>query len=185
MDEIVTINVSVDLSQGKNKKYDLAKREISPEKLSQHAFSFAFGFREIIDLITDPQKIDQIMNCEQVATILSLVDEILLKSLIYEEMEQEELKKYITEHDLIKLFRMIDETEQEAIWKEYNTYNVKRIGKEEFINEVKEIKDTFIQFRYCFEMKGFALKQRFLKEFTNALLHYCKEKRTIRLTGGQ
>ena len=31
MDEIVTINTIVDLSQGNNQRFDLAKGEISPE----------------------------------------------------------------------------------------------------------------------------------------------------------
>ena len=57
MDEIVTINTIVDFSQGNNQRFDLAKGEISPEKLAQHAFSFAYGFKDIINLITDPQKI--------------------------------------------------------------------------------------------------------------------------------
>lgn len=183
MDEIVTINTIVDLSQGNNQRFDLAKGEISPEKLAQHAFSFAYGFKDIINLITDPQKIDQIMHCEQIASIISLVDEILLKSLIYEGMKQEDLKKYIVEHDLYKLFQMIEENEQEALMEEYNKISKEPIEREGYLQGIAEIKDTFCQFRYCFELKGFALKQHFLLQFSKSLFNYCKEKRTVRTNG--
>ena len=183
MDEIVTINTIVDLSQRKNQRFDLAKGEISPEKLAQHAFSFAYGFKDIIDLITDPLKIDQIMNCEQIASIISLVDEILLKSLIYEGMKPEDLKKYIIEHDLYKLFQMLERNEQEALLEEYNKISKKPIEREAYLQGIEEIKVTFSQFRYCFEMKGFTLKQRFLLEFSKSLFNYCREKRTIKTNG--
>ena len=47
--------------------------------------------------------------------------------------------------------------------------------REGYLQGIAEIKDTFSQFRYCFELKGFALKQRFLLQFSKSLFNYCKE----------
>ena len=51
-------------------------------------------------------------------------------------------------------------------------------------NTCKElIKDTFKQLRYCFELKGFAVKLRFLVEFSKSLMKYCMEKKNIKSEG--
>ena len=78
---------------------------------------------------------------------------------------------------------MINRNEQEALLEEYNKISRKPIEREAYLQGIEEIKDTFSQFRYCFELKGFALKQRFLLEFSKSLFSYCKEKRTIRTNG--
>ena len=71
---------------------------------------------------------------------------------------REDLKKYIMEHDLYKLFQMIEVNEQEALLEEYNRISKEPIERETYLQGIEEIKDTFSQFRYCFELKGFALK---------------------------
>ena len=92
MDNLDAFEVVVVFFQANNERFDFSKDNITPEELARRAYFFALGFSKIIDLITDCHNIDQILYCEQVATVLSLVDEVLLKSLIYQGMKPEELR---------------------------------------------------------------------------------------------
>lgn len=157
--------------QKDNRKYDIRNKEITPDRLAHKALDFAHGFHKVIDLITDSKNLDQILYCEQIATVLALESEILLKSLLYRSTSENNFK-WIVEHDLIKLFVALPEEDRTSIHITFNADEQKHMSYKDFIASIEEIKDTFTQFRYCFELNGFTLKYHFLKTFTQAVYHY-------------
>ena len=171
-DIIPQITLKVNELQSENKRFDLGKGELNASQLSQNAYTFACGLKKIVNIITEPQNIDQIQHCEQIASVLAWTDEVLLKSLVYRGTKDDELK-WNTEHDLEKLFNSLPQDQKAGIYTEYNKNIVKDIPFDEFEQSLHQIKDTFVDFRYCYEFNGFALHLHFIKMFTEALFEYC------------
>jgi len=158
------------------RNYNYSERnypKITASDIDRYRFSIvkdsywnATNLKDIIEASYDTSKTSRLPNRKEevVFSLVALVCELYLKSLVYACPEQNTIDK---NHDLYSLFQ-----ELPASWQ----IRIKELLNEnDFESILSNNKDVFINFRYSYEMKGYKINATFLLGFMNTLSDFCVE----------
>ena len=145
----------------KNEDYEL-KTDDEFKHISKSAYNSAVGF-----YIISQKCIDMLLSNynNQICSIIAFSCELFLKSVLFR--NKIDCRK---EHDLYRLYKLLENEEQETIKNMHKCGNIKR---EDFELNLKEIGKAFIILRYSYEKKRLAYNLQFLMELIMALNEFC------------